>query len=543
MSKYLTKNKAIFILLIFLLVASGTIGTFFAFFLSALIDCASGGGEELLSTLMWSILFVIACVLSDAGYRILKVHVITDARKRLKNDLFENIYLRNMTEYESGSSAEYINELSNNINIFENTYFKNFMTMGELIVSLLVACAICIYSQPVMLLVMFVLAFLTLGITKLTAKPLEQSMAEYSGTLEEYTAEIKDDFTGFATIHLFHTIDVLIHKHRDKNSKVEAAKRKSEGCQIFVSSVGQFVGMISTVIVMAAAAYFSQKGMFSAGMTIVFGHLIGNIVYPITAIPSVIANFHASRPLKKNFEKILVGKKEETNSREPLPDGDIVLEHLTFGYGEKLVLNDCSFRFESGKHYLLLGNSGEGKSSLLNLLAGLYRNYTGNIRVGDIDLVKAGRENMAASVAMVKQDTFLFNDTIRNNITLFREGYTQGDLEDVSARTGLKQLVTSLPDGLETLIYENGSNFSGGEKQRIGLARALLRNSRILLLDEFTANLDPGIAKELEDGILGMEGKTVITVTHQRDREKLEKYDHVLMLRNGKIEPANVKEV
>ncbi len=142
---------------------------------------------------------------------------------------------------------------------------------------------------------------------------------------------------------------------------------------------------------------------------------------------------------------------------------------------------------------------------------------------------------MSDAVTMVKQDTFLFNDTIRNNITLFREGYSEQEISDVVERTGLKKLVASLPEGLETVIQENGNNFSGGEKQRIGLARALLRNSQVLLLDEFTANLDPVIAQELEDNILKRKDKTIITVTHQQTKEKLEKYDEVLVLGEGKL--------
>lgn len=535
MIKYITKNKPLIILFGFLLIASSILGMYFSFVLSALIDCAYGQQGDLLPILLQSILFVIVYIVIDGAYRLLKTHIITDARKNLKNDLFESIYYRSMAEYESGSSAEYINELSNNVNIFESTYLQNIVATGELIVAFLVASVVCISAQPLMLLVMLVLAFITLGITKITTKQLEQSMGEYTGKLEEYTGEIKDDFSGFGIIHLFHTVDVIVKKHRQKNDCVETAKKKSENCRILCSYMGQFVGMASTVIVMAAAVYFSQKGMFSAGMIFVFGHLIGNIIGPITAIPTVIANFHAAKPVKENFQKLLSGKKEQTASGEALPDGDIVLEKLTFGYGEKLVLNDCTYRFENGKHYVLLGNSGEGKSSLLNLLAGLYQNYTGNILVKDVEIKKIGRKDMADAVAMVKQDTFLFNDTIRNNITLFREDYSEQELNDAIARTGLKKMIADLPDGLGTIICENGSNFSGGEKQRIGLARAMLRNNRILLLDEFTANLDPETARELEDNILSMQDKTVITVTHQRDQEKLAKYDYVVMLKEGKI--------
>lgn len=536
---YITRKKAVAALLILLLIVNGTIGTCFSLVMSALIDCASGRKSELLTTLLGSVLFVIVYVLVGTAYQYVKIYIIAEARKNLKNDLFECIYSRSMTEYEQGSSAEYINELSNNINIFESTWFQNIIVSGDLIVSFVSAAVICIAVQPLMLLVMLVLAFLTLGITKITTGPLEKSMREYSISLEEYTAEVKDDFSGFGVIHLFHTVNAVIHKHRQKNGGLESAKRKSENCRTYCAYAGQFVGLLSTVLVMAAAAYFSQKGMFSAGMIIAFGHLIGNIVSPITAIPSVIADFHASKPVKESFCKILKTGKAEGGEGTVLPNGDIRLDRVTFGYGDKCVLNDCTYCFENGKHYVLIGSSGEGKSSLLNLVAGIYQNYEGNISVGGADIRTAGRNHMADAVAMVKQDTFLFNDSIRNNITLFREGWSDQELTNVLAQTGLKEMISALPDGLETGIRENGSNFSGGEKQRIGLGRVLLHNSRILLLDEFTANLDPKTAQELEDNILNRRDTTVITVTHQRDEEKLKKYDCVVMLKDGKLEECS----
>ncbi len=222
-------------------------------------------------------------------------------------------------------------------------------------------------------------------------------------------------------------------------------------------------------------------------------------------------------------------------SGEALPKGDITPESVTYGYGGKKVLRGCSYCFEKGKHYVLLSSSGAGKSSLMNLLAGIYQNYTGKIVAKDVNIKNISRRNISDAVTMVKQDTFLFNDTIRNNITLFCEGYSEQEISDVVERTGLKKLVASLPEGFETMIQENGNNFSGREKRRIDLARALLRNSQVLLLDEFTANLDPVIAQELEDNILRRKDKMIITVTHQHTKEKLEKYDEVLVLREGKL--------
>ncbi len=535
MIRYMTKNKLLTVFVILLMIASGVGGTLFSLVMSALIDCVSGQQDKLLSTLLYSVLFVFVYILLQSGYYYIKAYIIAETRKGLKNDLFEHIYFQNMADFETQSSAEYINELSNNIGIIEDTYFRNMIRTGEMLVAFLSSSLITIMVQPVMLIVMLVLALITLVTTRITTSPLERSMRVYSGKLGEYTEEIKDDFSGFGIIHLFHTMDAIIIKHRTKNTEVEAAKRGSENYRIICACVGEFVGLLSTVLVMGAAAYFSQKGLFSAGMVIGFGHLIGKVVAPITSIPTVIANFYAAKPIKERFDKILEKQTVKDISGEVLSKGDITLDGITYGYGEKKVLRDCTYCFREGGHYVLLGSSGAGKSSLLSLLSGIYQNYTGKIAIKGVDIKNIGRRNMSNAITMVKQDTFLFNDTIRNNITLFCDDYSEQQILDVIEQTGLKKMVAALPEGLETMIHENGSNFSGGEKQRIGLARALLRNSQILLLDEFTANLDLAIADELEDNILKRKDKTIITVTHQQTKEKLEKYDRVIVLKDGKL--------
>ena len=238
MIRYMTKNKTLTTFLIFLMIASGAFGILFSLVMSALIDCVSGQGDELFPTLLYSILFVFVYVLLHSGYYYVKFYVISETRKSLKNDLFEHIYYQNMTDFETQSSAEYINELSNNVAIIEETYFRNIIRTGELLVAFLSASFLSIVVQPIMLIVMLVLAFITLGITKITTKPLERSMREYSGRLGEYTEEIKDDFSGFGIIHLFHTIDAVVNKHRKKNIEVETAKRRSENYRVICACSG-----------------------------------------------------------------------------------------------------------------------------------------------------------------------------------------------------------------------------------------------------------------------------------------------------------------
>ena len=545
MYRYLLRKKGYCLLFAALLVANCVAGPLFSLVMSALVDCAGKNAEVLFRTLLGGIGYAVIYNLLALSYRCMKTWILTDARYSLKRDIFAALMNRSVADFDAGSSAEYMNELSNNLNQFENVYWSNHLHLFECLMSFIAAAAICISLQPLLLVLMLFLALLSMGVTRLTTSPLEKSMESFAESAKAYTGEIRDDFAGFRLIRSYGILPLILRKHDNKNRAMETANRQNINCRMVCAYAGNFVGLLSTVLVMAMASYFSLKGMFSVGMVIAFGHLIGQIISPIESMPSIVANFRASRPLEKRFRHLLG---ENITSRNlliqtlstkdadiPKANGfreEIILDKLSFRYEtlSREVLRNLSFRFRTGKHYAVIGKSGCGKSTLLSLLLGHYPNYSGSIRYDGVELRELTREYLGNTVAYVSQDTFLFQDTIQNNITLYHEEYTPQEIEAALEQAGLKELVDSLPEGLSAMVEENGKNFSGGEKQRLSLARALLRKSRVLLLDEFTANLDKETAEKIEEQVMGLKDCLIITVTHRLTPDMHSRYDGILDL-------------
>ena len=178
---------------------------------------------------------------------------------------------------------------------------------------------------------------------------------------------------------------------------------------------------------------------------------------------------------------------------------------------------------------MITGQSGSGKSTLLNLFAGMYDNYEGSLRYDDVEVRCMEAESLSLLVSVVSQEAFLFNDTLKNNITLYDNKYQEGEIQRAVRLAGLEEFVKGLSHdgvtGLEVRVSENGSNFSGGEKQRINLARAILKGSPVLLLDEITASLDEKTADEVERAVLALEDVTVLFVTHKVNEKLAGFYD------------------
>ena len=536
--RYISKQRGVCLLLLVLLILSTIGGSLFSLVLSSLVDCAGKSTQELLRMLLGGVIFVTATVALELSYRYIKIKLLTEARYRLKQDLFASIMNRSVSAFDAANSAEYINELGNNVNLLESVYFANLISLLENLAGFIAAAVICILIQPVMLALMILLALAARAVSRLTSGPLEKSMNRQVERNDAYTTEIKDDFGAFRLIRSYGALPFILQKHRKRNLDAENAKRQNANCRMLCSGAGELTGLLSTVLVMGLAAYFSLQGMFSAGLVIAFGHLIGHIVSPVTQLPSIIANFYASKPLLERFSALLAekgadGSKELSDFRQ-----SVSLDNLSFGYGDgNKILRDLSFRFKAGRHYLVTGRSGSGKSTLLSLLSGFYPNYDGSILIDGTELRELKRTSLSSLVGTVSQDTFLFQDTIRNNISLYDERYEISEIEEALEQAGLQPLIDSLPEGIYTVVDENGKNFSGGERQRLSLARALLRKSKILLLDEFTANLDQATAEKLEEELLQRTDCLTITVTHHLRPDSMNRYDGHLILGRQTADP------
>ena len=542
MWRYMARNKARFVLLIVLLIANGITVVNFALVMGRLMDCAVGNEQELLAALAANIIYLVFSTLLLAFYSWTEAAVIADARGSLKKDVFMGIMGKSVADFDSAGSGEYINELSNNVNMLESVYFRNIIQAMQSLVAFLSATVICISIQPQILVLMLLLALVTLGVTKFTAASMEKTSENFARCSQEYMQDLQDAFGGFRLILSFGIMKAILKKHDLKNVSMEQAKRKNRNQLILCSCMGLFTGFFSTVVIMAATVWFCLQGMLSVGMVIAFGQLIGKIINPVTELPTIIANFRTARPLQARMEKLMDGNRKAGAETLPGIRDGITLEQLSFRYQEdKEVLQELSFRFENGRHYAIVGSSGSGKSTMLSLLSGYYPDYEGRILLDQTELRQLSEKSRCSLVGVVSQDVFLFNDTLQNNITLFEDCPRQM-LDKAIEEAGLKEFVDTLPAGLQTMVEESGKNFSGGEKQRISLARVILRRSSVLLLDEFTANLDERTAKEIEQRILARKDSLVITVTHRLNQEILRQYDRILVLSQGKLAASGTYE-
>lgn len=258
------------------------------------------------------------------------------------------------------------------------------------------------------------------------------------------------------------------------------------------------------------------------------------IIIPIAEIPGILANRAAALALIDKLAFALEANISDSGKMvvNAIEDGIRVCD-LSFEYEpEKRILRHINAFFERGKCYAIVGASGSGKSTLLNLLASINKNYFGSIKYDGVELADICSRSLFDIVSVIHQTVFIFNASIYDNITMFQT-FNESEVEQAIQRAGLSELIEQR--GNDYLCGENGCNLSGGEKQRISIARSLLRKTPILLVDEATAALDKQTAFKVSNEILDLSGLTRVVVTHSLDESLLRRYDNIIALRDGQI--------
>ena len=505
--------------------------------LQQLIDLI-GGYEtrfDLLQLTMITLVLIVGIAVANMISYHSKPKFITQGISQYKEYVFGELTKKNISAFSGEYSSTYLSALTNDIQTIEQGYLWNTFSMLESLLTFIGAMVLMIWYSPLLTWIAIGLSLLPLFASILTGNKVAVEEKKVSDRNEAYTSTLRDSLGGFSVIKSFKAEAQMIRIFKENVRELAKAQCGKHKMRILVQMFGSVAGITAQLGVFIFGAYLALSGKgVTAGTTMIFVQLMNYVLTPISTIPTCIAERKAAKILIEKIANALnANVREESKTEHKELKYRITVKDLSFGYGsEKQVLKNINFTFELGKKYAIIGASGSGKSTLLNLLMASYQNYDGTILYDDTELREISSSNLYEIESIIHQNVFVFNATIKDNITMFRD-FPEEQINEAIRLSGLSALIKE--KGAEYLCGENGSGLSGGEKQRISIARSLLKKSQVLLVDEATAALDAETAYQVSSSILGLKDVTSIVVTHVLDEGLLKQYDSIIALKNGSI--------
>lgn len=539
MRKYLFENKKLLLtctLTFKMLHSIVAIGV--AVILSALIDTINQNDVSLIKN-MTIISIGYAFVVGIITLIAMKLEALYKKKVMIsiKKDLMNGVLRKDIVDFQKENSAKYISLFNNNLSVIEENYVKNFISIFDSITMILLAIGLLIYFNLVIAVVAILFSIIPVIIPMFFGKKLGKSQQDIANSSSLYNSKIKDIFNGFDVIKSYNISSHIYEEHNDYCIKMEQNKYKNNSLMAYLYGITNFASISVQFIIILFAGYLTIKGYITLGNIIAITQLSGQAITPAFELSSKFGLLKSVKPINEevlNFIEIKETMEEKNCNKSIFLNNQIKLSDITFAYDDKIVLSNLNATFDKNKKYAIVGPSGCGKSTLLKLLLHYYNNYSGNIMLDDLDYKTFTAEAVNKLCSFLQQSVFLFDDTIKNNITLF-EDITEEKLQSVIKQAGLNDLINSLPNGVNTKVGECGNLLSGGEKQRIAIARALLKGSEVMILDEATSALDNTTATYIENTILNMDNITSIIVTHRLNKAILQKYDQIVVMESGNI--------
>ena len=508
----------------------------FAYSIKIIIDSGMSQNREALTQaiLIGAIVIFIYASLNFISLR-LRNKLVRQIMSRYKNKVFKSILDRDYREFSKEKSGKFISILTENMKKIEQDYLHQYFNISKnisLMIFSLVAMFIGNWFLTLLVIIASIIPMMISGFIGQKSASLQNSSMIAD---QKYLAKVKDILAGFLVIKSFNVKEAIRQDYKNESEKLDEIYFIKGKFDVLSNVISQLSGMIVFLVAFGGGMYLVFGGHTTIGSVTAIVQLVNFVVMPLNEIGMGMSKFREGQATLNSFEVKDVIELQTGKTKEYFDDV-ISFSNIDFSYpnAEEKIFNNLSLQIKKGEKIVIVGMSGSGKSTLLNLLLRFYDVTSGYISIDNQDLQAISAESLYNLMTIVQQDVYIFDDTLKANITL-SQSFTEDDIKKAVQQSGLESYILENELGLQTLCGENGSNLSGGERQRLSIARALIRKTPILLLDEATSSLDNKVTTEIENSILEIQDLTVLVVTHKLNKSMLKKYNRILFMKNGVI--------
>lgn len=528
---------------------------FMEFIISSIIDCllevglayvmlkcvdfaVAGQLSEASIYAVFLLLYIAIYFITDILSKKLKWKVLCGAQINLRDNIINQIFSLPPNVFHSKNTSGWLSVLTNQLDMIEESYFNIWFSLFVELFEFVVSVVLLLWISPWLTLFVIGVTAVQMVVPKIMGTKISEKKVKEADAAQEFNVTAGEHLRGFDLLRNFQLTVKSLQAVNDANHNWEKCKYQTRIMNSIANILSFTFGQILYVGIYFFGALLVLLGQMTVGVMIAASQLVVYIASPLVNLSDDITEIRSAKEIIENLNRELEQSFSVQQETDVIPKeyNNIEMKHVSFSYNKNCVLKDINFSIHKGDKCLLYGSSGAGKTTIANLLTGMILPDSGGVYLDGEDIRNFSSQGYSHMVLQCSQNIFIFNTSLRNNVTLFNEKYTDEQVIQALNEVGLGYVLKRYKNGLDQIIAQNGHELSGGEKQKLALARIELYNPQIVIFDESFSNIDEKTAKELISHVTSNPVRTVILIAHQLPNKIEEQFNKKIVIDNGQVQ-------